>query len=141
MIGYEFNYVLSCGCPYAAIAPRPQGGWVTCFPHGEVTVVKVLGSDVAECCRRHAVSRPGAVCMDGAGCKKPHLRLHYRATQPDGSATAFQWEVEYIRGPSKRVRQMTYWTDSCWGALMGAATLWFPEWCVPMVRAPYRKPR
>lgn len=72
---------------------------------------------------------------------KPHLRLHYRAAQPDGSATAFQWEVEYMRGPAKRLRRMTYWHDKSWGALMSAATLWFPDWCIPHVRAPYRKPR
>lgn len=139
MIGYEFNYVLTCGCPYAAIAPRPQGGWVTCSRHGEVTVVKVLGSDVAECCRRHAVSRPGAVCMDGTGCKKPHLRLHYKATD-SGRPTKFNWEVEYVRGPSKRVRRRSYWHDTSWGALVSAATLWFPDWSMPFRRPPYRKP-
>lgn len=69
---------------------------------------------------------------------KPHLRLHYKATD-SGRPTKFNWEVEYVRGPSKRVRRRSYWHDTSWGALVSAATLWFPDWHMPMARRPYRK--
>lgn len=89
--------------------------------------MKSSPDDMSACCGRYPVSHPGAVCADGAGCKKPHLRLHYKATD-GGRPTKFNWEVEYVRGPSKRVRRRSYWHDTSWGALMGAVTLWFPEW-------------
>lgn len=71
---------------------------------------------------------------------KPHLRLHYKATD-SGRPTKFNWEVEYVRGPSKRARRRSYWHNTSWGALASAATLWFPDWSMPLRRLPYRKPR
>lgn len=134
-IGYEFNYVLSCGCPYAAIAPRQVGGWVTCFPHGEVTVVSSLGGDVAQCCRRFPVSRPGAVCQDGAGCKKPHLRLRHHALSP-----TYPWSVEYVRGPNGRCRRETFNHTTVHGALASAYQLWFAnDWARRVIGPPVRK--
>lgn len=50
--------------------------------------------------------------------RKPHLRLHYQHA-------VFSWCVEYVRGPSQRVRRTTYPSHTARDALGSARNLWF----------------